>query len=53
MRVIRHQCTEWLWEIVPLTLAASRGVNDLYKTQNTRERFFFFVKLSINNDIVR
>ena len=42
-------------EIVPLTLAASRGVTDTSivhkdKTQNTRERFF--VKLSINNHIV-
>ena len=25
-----YQCTEWLWKIVLLTLAASRGVTDLY-----------------------
>ena len=30
MRVIYYQCTEWLWKIVLLTLAASRGVTDLY-----------------------
>ena len=39
------QCTEWLWKIVLLTLAASRGVTDLPmpytdRTLNTRERFF-------------
>ena len=27
---ILYQCTEWLWKIVLLTLAASRGVTDLY-----------------------
>ena len=27
---IVYQCTEWLWKIVLLTLAASRGVTDLY-----------------------
>ena len=52
--IVLYQCTEWVWKIFLLTLAASRGVADLYlhneKTWNTRE--FFFVKLSINNGIV-
>ena len=30
VRVILYQCTEWLWKIVLLTLAVSRGVTDLY-----------------------
>ena len=29
LRVIKYQCTEWLWKMVLLTLAASRGVTDL------------------------
>ena len=27
---IQYQCTEWLWKIVLLTLAAYRGFTDLY-----------------------
>ena len=38
MRVIYYQCTEWLWKIVLLTLAASRGVADLYPSLRIEHR---------------
>ena len=32
------QCTEWLWKFVLLTLAAFRGVTDLYLFIRTKHR---------------
>ena len=55
MRVIYCQCTEWSLKIILLTLAASRGVTDLYPSWEKNieyARTIFCVKLSINNHIV-
>ena len=44
MRVISYQFTEWLRKIVLLTLAASRGVTDLYhKAKFYDQRYSVYV----------